>query len=141
MIPPGSEPTVPPETGPDIPQHYPFIRIAELAYSGTPMGSFATQLLQSSVDLVVPSTQYLSTINQAAPIRRNLFTRTSRISTATALTSWLNWAAANGVSRELAFYHVSVPTPFIGNSASSQPVDWFWNVGGGPTAARPASRT
>src|SRR5262249_21227993 len=48
---------------PTIPQHYSHIRIAELAYGGNPMGTFEKGLLQSSVDLVVPNTQYLSTIN------------------------------------------------------------------------------
>jgi Bacterial Ig domain len=119
---------------PAIPQHYPFIRIAELAYSGTPMGSFAQQLLQNSVDLVVPSPQYLTTIDQAAPSTPQLiYSNTSNLY-GQSLTDWLNWADANGVSRELAFYHVSAPTPFTGTSASSQPVDWFWNVAVGPSS-------
>src|SRR5439155_25823008 len=52
---------------PTIPRHYSHIRIAELAYTGNPMGTFEQQLLQSSVDLVIPNTQYLSTIQQYAP--------------------------------------------------------------------------
>jgi hypothetical protein len=119
---------------PSIPQHYPFIRIAELAYSGTPMGTFADQLLQNSVDLVVPATQYLSTINQAAPNTPQLIYSNVSNLYGSSLTDWLNWADANSVSRELAFYHVSAPTPFTGTSASSQPVDWFWNVELGPNS-------
>ncbi len=110
---------------PAVSQHYPFIRIAELAYSGTPMSSFEQQLLQSSVDLVVPSTQYLTTINQTAPSTPQLIYSNVSNLYGPSLTSWLNWADANGMSPELAFYHVSVPTPFSGTSASSQPVDWF----------------
>jgi hypothetical protein len=44
------------------------------------------------------------------------------------LTDWLTYADQHGISREAAFYHVSQPTPFTGNSPSSQPVDWFWGV-------------
>ncbi len=119
---------------PAIPQHYPFIRIAELAYSGTPMGTFAQQLLQNSVDLVVPSPQYLTTIDQAAPNTPQIIYSNISNLYGPSLTSWLNWADANGVSREQAFYHVSAPTPFSGTSASSQPVDWFWNVELGPSS-------
>ena len=43
-------------------------------------------------------------------------------------TDWLRYADAHGVSRELAFYHVTRPTPFNGASPSSQPVNWFWGV-------------
>ena len=119
-------------TLPTIPQHYPSIRIAELAYSGTPMGSFETQLLRSSIDLVVPSTQYLTTVNAASPNTPQLIYSNVSNLYGSLLTDWLNWADANGVPREDAFYHVSAPTPFSGTSASAQPVDWFWNVAQGP---------
>jgi hypothetical protein len=132
LLAPGSAP--PPASLPTIPQHLPSIRIAELAYSGTPLGPFEQQLLQTSVDLVVPAPQYLSTINQAAPTTPQLIYSNVSNLYGSLLTDWLNWADANHVPREDAFYHVSAPTPFTGTSASSQPVDWFWNVALGPTS-------
>src|SRR5262245_8763941 len=47
---------------PTFPEHYPNIRIAELAYSNSPPDSTEVQLLQSSVDLVVPDVSQLSAI-------------------------------------------------------------------------------
>ena len=49
------------------------------------------------------------------------------------LTNWLNYADANGFSREDAFYHVTVPTPWSGFGGSTQPSDWFWAVSNGST--------
>ena len=49
------------------------------------------------------------------------------------LTDWLNYADANGFSREAAFYHVAVPTPWSGFGGSTQPSDWFWAVSNGST--------
>jgi hypothetical protein len=113
---------------PTIPQHYPNIRIAELAYSGNPMGAVEDQLLQSSVDLVVADPQYLSHIHAVAPSTPLLIYTNASSIYQSLLTSWLNYADAQGISRESAFYHVSQATPFSGTSASSQPVDWFWGV-------------
>src|SRR5262249_1783198 len=45
---------------PAVPRHYSHIRIAELAYQGTPLGTFEDQLLKNSVDLVIPAEQYLA---------------------------------------------------------------------------------
>src|SRR5262249_23767412 len=44
------------------------------------------------------------------------------------LTDWLSYADSNGLDRESAFFHVTQETAFTGDSASSQPVNWFWNV-------------
>jgi hypothetical protein len=113
---------------PNLPQHHSWIRLAELAYSGTPVDATMQQLLQNSIDLVVPNAAYLSTIHTYAPNTPGLiYTNLSNIYS-DALTSWLNYADAHGVSREEAFYHVTAPTPFSGGSASSQPVNWFWGV-------------
>src|SRR5207237_4984767 len=43
-------------------------------------------------------------------------------------TDWLTFADRKGISRETAFYHAATPKAFRGDSASSQPVVWFWSV-------------
>src|SRR5207302_221006 len=48
---------------PSLPQHYPHIRIAMLAYAGNPMGAFEDKLLQDSVDLVVSNARYLDHVH------------------------------------------------------------------------------
>jgi hypothetical protein len=111
---------------PAIPRHYPHIRIAELAYSGNPMGSFETQLLKNSVDLVIPDTAYLSAINSIAPTTPQLIYGNVSNLYLGLLTDWLAYADAHAISREQAFYHVTQATPFTGTSSSSQPVNWFW---------------
>jgi hypothetical protein len=111
-----------------IPQHYSWIRLAELAYAGTPIDSFAQQLLKSSVDLVIPNSAYLQDIDAASPKTPQLiYTNFSNIYQEL-LTNWDNWADAHHVSRESAFYHVTKPTPFSGSSSGSAPVNWFWGV-------------
>jgi hypothetical protein len=111
-----------------IPQHYSWIRLAELAYSGTPLGSFEQNLLRTSVDLVIPNTDLLPDLHAIAPKTPDLiYTNVSSIYREL-LTDWLNWADAHHVNRESAFYHVTVPTPFAGRSSASMPVNWFWGV-------------
>jgi hypothetical protein len=119
--------------GVGIPQHHPWIRLAELAYSGTPLGSFERNLLQTSVDLVIPNTDLLPNLNSISPKTPNLiYTNVSSLYRELQ-TDWLNWADAHHVNRESAFYHVATPTKFSGKSSASQPVNWFWGVylGGG----------
>jgi Big-like domain-containing protein len=138
---PGQEPI----PTPVIPRHYRHIRIAELAYSGNPMGTFEQNLLRNSVDLVIPNTRYLSTIQAVAPETPQLiYSNVSNLYQGL-LTDWARYADARGVSRELAFYHVRKATSFIGTSPSSQPVTWFWGVyqtipGGTPTDVTSAAR-
>src|SRR5262249_23281328 len=48
---------------PTIPQHYSHIRIAELAFTGTPFGTLEDQLLANSVDLVTPAPASLTHIH------------------------------------------------------------------------------
>jgi hypothetical protein len=109
-------------------QHYSYIRVAELAYSGLQLGSFEKNLLQNSVDLVVPATGLLTPIYAVAPATPQLiYTNLSNIYLSL-LTDWLNYADQNKLSREEAFYHVTRPTPFTGDSGSSRPVNWFWSI-------------
>jgi len=44
------------------------------------------------------------------------------------LLDWLNYAEANDINPEDAFYHVAVATPYLGDGQSSNPVDEFWAV-------------
>jgi hypothetical protein len=120
-------------SGPQIPQHYPWIRIAELAFSGMTLGPFERQLLRTSVDLIIPNVNLLPQLNASVPDTPQLIYTNVSTLYQDLLTNWLNWADAHHVSRELAFYHVTRPTPFSGNSASALQVDWFWSVlaGGG----------
>jgi hypothetical protein len=121
-------------TVPNIPRHYDHIRIAELAYGGTPFTSFEDNLLRNSVDLVVSNYSYAAHIAAVAPTTPQLlYTNVSNLYQ-DLLLSWLTYADAHGLSREEAFYHAAQPVPFTGTSASSQPVNWFWGVfAGGPT--------
>ena len=116
---------------PTIPSHYDNIRIAELAYNGTPVGTTETSLLQNSVDLVVSNPAYLSTFNQASPDTPQLIYTNYTNLYQGLLTDWLAYARQTGADPESAFYHVTQATPFQGDSASSQPVSWFWGVQSG----------
>lgn len=117
-----------PPLAPDAPRHFDHIRIAMLAYSGNPMGEFEQALLRTSVDLVVANTSFLTTIDRIAPATPQLlYTNLSNIY-GELLLDWLQYADARGVSRETAFFHVAQATPFVGNSPSAQPVNWFWDV-------------
>jgi hypothetical protein len=119
---------------PVIPQHYSWIRLAELAYSGTPLGSYEDQLLRNSVDLVITDTASLTQhIGQVSPATPQLGYMNFTSLYGNLLTDWDNWADAHGVSREAAFLHVTKPTAFSGDSPSSQPVTWFWGVYQGGT--------
>jgi hypothetical protein len=123
--PPVSPPTSPPFS---IPLLDPSTGIAELAYAGTPIGTTETQLLQQNVDLVVSNPALMPLIAGIAPKTPQLiYNNVSNIYQGLLL-SWLNYAKANGIDPESAFYHVTRPTPFTGSSASSQPVNWFWGV-------------
>jgi hypothetical protein len=112
----------------NLPRHYTHIRIAELAYGGTPLDATALDLLRHSVDLVIPNPGYLSTIHVIAPhTPQLLYTNVSTLYQ-TLLTDWLNYADEHHLNREAAFYHVTEATPFSGTSNSSQRVNWFWGV-------------
>ncbi len=136
-----SDPTVPVSTGSGGTtagggvQHYPYIRVAELAYYGTPIGDNEVNLLKNGVDLVVANPVYLSQIAAVAPNTTELiYSNVSNIY-GSLLTSWMYYAQQNGIDPESAFYHVTQPTYFSGSSASSRPVDWFWSVQLGSSSA------
>jgi hypothetical protein len=111
---------------PAVPRHYSHIRVANLAYHGTPFGAFENNLLKNSIDLVVPNSIYLDQIESIAPATpKFVYTNVSNIYLGL-YTDWLDSADRNRVNREGAFLHVTKATPFIGLSASSVPVDKFW---------------
>jgi hypothetical protein len=113
---------------PTIPQHLPSVRIAELAYSGTPIDATATTLLKNDVDLVISDPQNVAAIAAISPQTPQLIYTNLSTLYGSLLTSWDAYALANGISPESAFYHVTTARPYSGNSPSSQPVEWFWSV-------------
>jgi hypothetical protein len=116
-------------------QHYAHVRVAMLAYTGTPIGAFEKTLLRDSVDLVLPATGLLAQIDPLAPTTPQIiYTNVSNIYL-DLLTDWLDYADRRGFDRQGAFYHVSKATPFTGDSGSSKPVNWFWSVRRGSDAA------
>jgi hypothetical protein len=121
-------PITPPPPSSAIPSHYSWIRLAELAYFGMNFGPLERQLLRNSVDLVIPDVRFLNQINALAPNTPQLLYTNATSIYQESLLDWLNYADAHGISREDAFYHAAVPTPFSGQSPSSQPVNWFWGV-------------
>ncbi|MDY3552507.1 Ig-like domain-containing protein [Gemmata sp. JC717] len=137
-----ANPNMDPLPAPEIPRHYSYIRIAQLAYSGTPItGAFEQQLLRNSVDLVIPNPSYLGAIQGASPNTPQLiYSNVSNLYQGL-LTSWLAYADRTGVSRELAFYHVTKATAFTGSSPSSQPVNWFWGAYQSNGTATPTDMT
>src|SRR5262249_9564988 len=97
--------------------------------------------LKNSVDLVIPNTQYLGAINTASPNTPQLiYSNVSNLYQGL-LTDWLQYADRMGVSRELAFYHVTKATPWQGASPSSQPVTWFWGVSQSASRSAPVDFT
>jgi hypothetical protein len=144
--PPGNPPPVvtPPPANvnlPAIPRHYPHIRIASLAYAGTPMTAFEQTLLRDSVDVVIANPALMAQIDAIAPNTPQLiYTNVSNVYE-DLLIDWLNYADANGQNRELAFYHVTQATPFSGGSPSSIPVNYLWRVARGSVDMTGASRT
>jgi hypothetical protein len=114
----------------NLPRHFSWIRIAQIAYStATQLDSFGQSLLRRAVDLIVPdSVAVAQQIAATSPATTSLlYTNLTTLYT-DLLTSWLNYADAHGYNREDAFYHVQQPLPYSGNSPASQPVNWFWGV-------------
>src|SRR5205085_7526000 len=81
---------------------------------------------------VVPSANYLQAIDSVAPDTPQLIYSNVSNLYLNLLTNWLNYADRNSIPRDSAFYHVAQATAFIGDSPSSMPVNWFWNVESGP---------
>ena len=132
QAPAASRPTPTPSTGnaalPTVARNYDHIRLANLAYYGTPFGDFEQSLLRNSVDLVIPNTAYLDTIdaiNSDTP--QFVYSNVSNIYL-NLLTDWNEYADRNQLDREAAFYHAAKATEYRGASASSVPVNQFWGV-------------
>lgn len=107
---------------------YSHIRLAQLAYAGNPMGTYERELAKNSLDLIVPNTRFLNTLESAAPdTPKVIYSNISNLY-GDLLTDWFEYAAANGADRETAFFHVTRPTAFTGVSAASVPVREFWQV-------------
>ena len=124
----------PPPARPELAAHRDWIRIAQLAYNGTPIDAFTLDKLKNDVDLVIPNPVYLDDIQAAAPdTPQIIYTNVSNLYEGLLL-DWLNYADANGVSRELAFYHVAAATPWSHQSPSAKPVREFWAVSRGPAS-------
>lgn len=115
-------------TRPDGVRKYTHIRLAQLAYSGNPMGAYELQLARDSLDLIVPNPRYLSSLESAtADTPKVIYSNISNLY-GDLLTDWFEYAAAQGVARESAFYHVTQATAFNGSSATAIPVREFWQV-------------
>ncbi len=113
---------------PDGVRKYSHIRLAQLAYSGNPMGAYEQALARNSLDLVVANPRYLSTLEGAtADTPKVVYTNVSNLY-GPLLTDWLAYADKTGADREAAFFHVSRATAFTGASPSSIPVNQFWGV-------------
>lgn len=116
-------------------RNYSHIRVAMLAYSGTPLTDFERGLLKNSVDLLIPNVQYLERYNTVSPgVPQLIYSNLSNIYL-DLYTDWLTYADKNRLDREAAFYHVNKALAFSGDSGSSKPVTWFWAVADGSDAA------
>ncbi|MCU0704105.1 MAG: Ig-like domain-containing protein [Fimbriiglobus sp.] len=107
---------------------YSHIRLAQLAYAGNPMGATELEIARKSLDLIIPNTRFLPSLEAVAPdTPKVIYSNISNLY-GNLLTDWFDYAAANGVDRESAFFHVTQPTAFSGQSAASVPVRNFWAV-------------
>ncbi len=113
---------------PKVPRHYDYIRVAALAYYGTPMTSYELNLLKNSIDLVIPNLSFLDDINKASPNTPQLIYTNATNLYLSLLTDWLDYADRNKYSREAAFYHLNQATVAYGMSASATLVNNFWAV-------------
>ena len=113
---------------------YTHIRLAQLAYSGNPMGLYEQNLAKNSLDLIIPNPAYLNTLETAtADTPKAIYTNVSNLY-GSLLTDWFEFADRTGTTRESAFFHVTQPTAFTGASQSSVPVNQFWGVFRGATS-------
>src|SRR5205823_3674415 len=110
---------------PVIPRHLPSVRVAELAYTGTPFGTAEDNLLRNDVDLVIADAASVSHVAAVAPQTPQLLYTNLSTLYGGLLLDWDAYADAHGIARESAFYHVTQATAYSGDSPSSQPVEWF----------------
>ena len=137
--PPVTPPVVTPIPGnpalPAVARNYSWIRLANLAYYGTPIGDFEKSLLRNSVDLVIPNLAYLDDIAAAnGRTPQFVYTNVSNIYLGL-ITDWNDYADRNRLDREGAFYHAAKTTGYSGSSASSVPVNRFWGASRTDSAA------
>ncbi|HUR52711.1 MAG TPA: hypothetical protein VMZ71_01175, partial [Gemmataceae bacterium] len=126
---------------PTVARNFSWIRIAQLAYHGTPMGAYEKALVRDAVDLVIPNLTYLDDIAAVSPgTPQFVYTNVSNIYLGL-FTDWLQYADRNHVSREAAFYHATRATPYSGMSASAVHVNRFWGVYRGSTDLTRIART
>ena len=121
-VPPG-DPSLP-----KVPRHYGHIRVAALAYYGTPITAYEQGLLKTSIDLVIPNLSYLDAISKVSPTTPQLVYTNATNLYLGLLTDWLAFADRNRYDREAAFYHVKQATRADGMSASAVPANNFWAV-------------
>lgn len=133
-VPPTTTPPPPPTTTPGnpalpaVPRNLSWIRLANLAYYGTPLGSYEKALIRDAVDLVIPNLSYLDDIAAVSPTTPQfVYTNVSNIYLGM-YTDWLEYADRNRMSREAAFYHATRPIGYAGMSASAVPVNRFWGA-------------
>ena len=132
LPPPGPGPTPTPTPTdpalPSVPRNLAWIRLAQLAYYGTPLTDFEKGLIQKDIDLIIPNAAYLDQIAKLSPdTPQFVYSNVSNIYLGM-FTDWLAYADANRLDRAAAFYHVSKAMPYSGASASSVPVNRFWGV-------------
>ncbi len=113
---------------PSVPRHYGYIRVAALAYYGTPMTAYEQNLLRHSIDLVIPNTSFVDSISALSPTTPQLVYTNATNLYLGLLTDWLAYADRMGYDREAAFYHVIRASRADGMSASAVPVNNFWAV-------------
>ncbi|MFM7151426.1 MAG: Ig-like domain-containing protein, partial [Gemmataceae bacterium] len=114
---------------PTFPQKFSHIRLANLAYGA--LGPTEEQFLRQRTDLVImdyhPGTRMEKVESVSPDTPQLLYTNVSNLYR-DLLTDWLEFADRKGYSREGAFFHVTKATPFSGDGASTQPVNWFWSA-------------
>jgi hypothetical protein len=133
--PPLPRPTVPPAPPPTpghadrpvVPRNFSHIRVAALAYHGTPIqNAYEQNLLRNGYDVVVPNLSFVDAIHAANKDTPQLvYTNVSNVYLGL-LTDWLTYADRMGYDRESIFYHVNRATVFHGMSASAVAVNHFW---------------
>ena len=113
---------------PAVPRHFGYIRVAALAYHGTPMTAYEQNLLRTGIDLVIPNTAFVDSISAISKNTPQLIYTNATNLYLSLLTDWLAYADRMGYDREAAFYHVNTASRADGMSASAVPVNNFWAV-------------
>jgi hypothetical protein len=125
-------PPVPPTPGPSaslpvVPRNFNHIRVAVLAYYGSPVSNdYEQSLIRNGMDVVVPNLNLVDEVAAAnSKTPQLVYTNVSNVYLGL-LTDWLAYADRMGYNRESIFYHVNKATTFFGMSASAVSVNHFW---------------